>query len=157
MSKDTINVIFENEEYEIDMEKARELGLLKSKNRLTGKKLEEYWHIDGYGTVQYESDTNDKVDDELFKLCNYFSTEEEAQLASDKTFDIWFKIRSWAIRNDTIKEFNLGDVMNYIYYDSGSKRWFYSSTCIFNTGETFMSEEGCKKLCKILNEGNYKI
>jgi hypothetical protein len=96
------------------------------------------------------------MSDKHFENCNYFDTSEQAQLAADKTFDIWFKIRAWAIREGVLKEFELEGLNYYVYYNNYLEKWGFDYLSDINSAETFMSKEGAERLCKILNEGGYR-
>ena len=156
MSKDTVNVTFENEKYEICLKRAKELGLLKTKDKFPGERLKGYYNVNPLGSAIFYNDNGDSIDEELFKVGNYFETKKQAELMSEKTYDIWFKIRTWAVRNNAVITPNLEDYVHYVFYDMCAKRWKLRSACSFNQGQTFMSKENCRKLCKILNEGNYR-
>jgi len=153
MSKDTVNVTFENEKYEICLKRAKELGLLKTKDKFSGEKLKEYYHVNPLGSAIFYNDNGDSIDEELFKIGNYFETKKQAELMSENTYDIWFKIRAWAVRNNVVVDF---DLEHYVFYDTYTKKWYYGSHNDGDQGQTFMSKENCVKLCKILNEGNYR-
>lgn len=152
-----MKIEIEGKEYEIDLEKAKKLGLTKEEvEKLEPKRLNKYYST---GTVQpaYSCiDVNDVIDNRDHMIGNYFETEDQAKLMYEKTYDIWYKIRAWAVRNDAILDYKINGGNNYIHFDMNDKTWSVGFSNFLNRGEIFMSIENCKKIVKILNDGNYR-
>ena len=61
---------------------------------------EEYYVLDGKCEIWSIYDEKNKLDDNLFKLGNYFKTKEEAQKVKEELDKFWAKVRAREIGGD---------------------------------------------------------
>jgi hypothetical protein len=154
-----MKIVIDGAEFEIDLDKAKELGVIKKTfSKLEPKRFEGgvYYYATGVNGAQECKDTNRGSDDTLHEICNYFKSKEQAKLMAEATYNLWYKIRAWAIREGVLESFESDNCNYYLYYDSDDDYWSVSHSYNTDHGRVYLTMEGAVKLAEILNEGKYR-
>ena len=141
------------------IEKSNELSEPNPKKRWRAKREEGYYFIDMNLDVRYDVDTYLKVDNEQYKVGNYFKTKKEAEFEREKRL-VYQELKDYAIEHNEgkINFYNQEQDKFYIYYRSNENRLVisYTNTWYDMLGVYFTSKEIARNAINTIGEQRIK-
>ena len=119
---------------------------------------EKGFYVEANGNVENFDDVPDTFQNELLAQFRVRETKKQAKDLAKILKEVSL-IDAWACEYGYKIQFEYDKPDNYfIFYHAASKEWIYSNAYyVKHPGRVYMTEEGCRLLCKKLNSGEIEL